>query len=142
VEEERVAEEDEADKLSEADKPEDNISLPDLMQVWKELAESFMDDSRSLYVAMTKHEPDLKGSTIHIDVDNAIQADEISERKLQLLNHLRKELNNYAIRIEVRITENNQQQKAYLPKEKLQKLIEKNPDIQRLATELDLDILY
>lgn len=116
--------------------------MSDLLQVWKELAATFMDDSRSLYVAMTKHEPALKGSTIHLDVDNAIQADEVSERKIVLLNHLRRELNNYAIRIEVSILENNHNQKAYLPKEKLQKLIEKNPDIERLTKDLDLDILY
>ena len=135
----------EDDELPEVleDQPQDSISINTFLQVWKTLAETYMDESQSLYVAMSNHEPAISpAGMIKVTVDNAIQENLIHERKTELLGCLRKELNNYAIQLETAIAENNRQQKVYLPKEKLERMIEKNPDVERLRKELDLDIIY
>ena len=125
------------------DLPADDIS-PDLFaDTWKKLAEMVKEDSQGLFLAMTKYEPLLnKDGTILVFLDNAIQEDLVEERKLELLSHLRKALNNYALQIETRIRDNGFVQKAYLPKEKFDKLVEKNPLIGELKQTLDLDFDY
>jgi len=92
---------------------------------------------------MTKHEPEVspEGRVI-VTIDNVIQDGLIRERRGELLSHLRKNLSNYSIQIETRIMEGAAQQKAYLPKEKYERLIEKNPEVERLKKELDLDFDY
>ncbi len=123
--------------------PNDEISAGQFSQVWKELAEDYRQESHGLFLALTKYEPLLnKDGIIVVFLDNAIQEDMVSERKVELLSKLRKALNNYGLQMETRIKENGFKQKAYLPKEKLEKLIEKNPLIAKLKKELDLDYDY
>lgn len=127
----------------EEDQPQDDISLNTFLEVWKTLAATFQGESQSLYVAMTNYEPSINpAGMIRLRVDNAIQENLVFEHKAELLGYLRKELNNYAIQLETNIVENQQQQKVYLPKEKLEKFIEKNPEIDRLRKDLDLDLIY
>lgn len=123
--------------------PADNITADQFSEAWKRLVDMHKSESHGLYLAMTKYEPLLnKDGLIIVFMDNAIQEDIISERKLELLSHLRKDLNNYSLNIETRIKENGFKQKAYLPKEKLEILIEKNPLVAQLKKDLDLDLDY
>lgn len=139
---EPVTEEEETEDIIE-DQPQDSISINEFLEAWKKLAATFKGESQSLYVAMTNYEPSLSpAGMIRVKVDNAIQENLIFERKADLLGTLRKELNNYAIQLETSIVENHQQQKVYLPKEKLEKFIEKNPEIERLRKDLDLDLIF
>ncbi len=125
------------------DLPADNISMERFSEAWKALAENQKTDSHGLYLAMTKYEPLLnKDGMIMVFLDNAIQEDIITERKLELLSHLRKNLNNYSLQIETRIKDNGFKQKAYLPKEKLEILTEKNPMVDQLKKLMDLDFDY
>ena len=135
-------EEEEPEEIVE-DRPQDSISINQFLDAWKTLSNTFKEDSQSLYVAMTNYEPSIsQAGMIKVKVDNAIQENLIHERKAELLGYLRKALNNYAIQMETSIMENQQQQRAYLPKEKLEKFIEKNPEIERLRKDLDLDLIY
>ena len=121
----------------------DEISAAQFSQAWKELAEDYRQESHGLFLALTKYEPLLnKDGLMVVFLDNAIQEDMVSERKVELLSKLRKALNNYGLQMETRIKDNGFQQKAYLPKEKFEKLIEKNPLIAKLKKELDLDYDY
>lgn len=125
------------------DLPHDSVSIIDFLEAWSYLAKIYIDESQSLYTAMTIHEPIIShAGMIKVTVDNAIQENLINERKTELLGILRKKLNNYALQLETSILENSRQQKAYLPKEKLDRMIEKNPDIERLQKDLGLDLLY
>lgn len=140
AEEEEDGKEEETDP---ADLPGDEVRPEQFASAWKNLAESYEKESHALFLAMTKYEPLLnKDGLIVVFLDNAIQEDIIAERKIDLLSKLRKALNNYGLQMETRIKENGFQQKAYLPREKLQKLLEKNPMIGRLKKELDLDFDY
>jgi len=124
--------------------PVDEISSDSFQKAWKAMSESFAQESQSLFVALTNHEPFLSHvGMITIMVENALQQKLIQDRKADLLDFLRKELNNYNIQLETSmVVETNRTQTAYLPKEKLEKMIEKNPAVARLCKELDLDVLY
>ncbi len=125
------------------DMPNEHFSLQHFLNAWNALAEQMKEESQGLFLAMTKYEPKInKEGVVRVAIDNMVQNDLIQERKSELLNHLRKELNNYSIQIETGLMENQQQQKAYLPREKFEKLLEKNPEVGRLKKELDLDYDY
>ena len=137
------ADESKEEETDQADLPGDEVRPEQFSSAWKDLAESYEKESHALFLAMTKYEPLLnKDGLIVVFLDNAIQEDIIAERKIDLLSKLRKELNNYGLQMETQIKENGFQQKAYLPREKLQKLLEKNPMIGKLKKELDLDFDY
>lgn len=123
--------------------PSTSFSNNHFLQVWKDFAESRREDSQGLYLAMTRHKPKiLKDHIIQVSLDNAIQEDMVQERKPELLAFLRKELSNYSISIQTRIKKSDSSQKAYLPKEKLEKLMEKNPHVGKLKKDLGLDLVY
>lgn len=79
---------------------------------------------------------------LKVTVDNVIQRDAIQEHKPEMLSFLRKNLNNYAVNFEIVINETPKIQKAYLPAEKFQKMVEKNPNLEKLKNDLDLDLIY
>jgi len=94
-------------------------------------------------MALTSHEPALlPDNIVSLPLDNTIQEDLIHDNKQSLLSFLHKELKNYAIDIRTEIIKSKKRRKAYLPKDKLQKLMDKNPDIRRLQKEMGLDLLY
>lgn len=125
------------------DKPEENFTSEKLLEVWDKLGQTFKNSSASIFTALNTHSPVLrKNHMLEIHVDNLVQKEHIIEQKPQILSFLRKNLNNYALNFEVKIVEVKKVQKAYLPQEKFQKMREKNPDLDRLKNELDLDFLY
>ncbi len=96
-----------------------------------------------MFLAMTKNKPELKNENIVLVLtDNAIQADIVNEKKPELLSKMRKELSNYTIDIQTKINKSIKTQKAYLPAEKLEKLIQKNPSVEKLMTAFKLDLDY
>lgn len=128
---------------SAGEKPTAAFAYNDFLNCWNRLASSYKEESLALFMAMTKEKPRLlKDNRIMVGIDNAIQQDLILEKMPELLSALHTELKNYSIRIETEIQNARAKQKAYLPKEKLQELIKKNPDVKRLKDELGLDLDY
>ncbi len=126
-----------------SDIPSEEYSHEQFTTVWEKLATSYKDNSLALFLAMTRHKPVLtQTGSVMLTIDNAIQADMIQEKKPEILSVLRKALRNYKIDIETRIISKKKTEKAYLPTEKLQKLIKKNPAIEKLQKSLGLDLEY
>ncbi len=123
-------------------RPQQAFSSADLLHAWNQLAESHKEENLGLFLAMTTGKTRLEENTVFLSVDNAIQQDLVNEKKPELLSHLRKKLNNYAIQIETSIQSTDAKQKAYLPGEKLEVLIKKNPAVQQLKEALGLDLDY
>jgi len=124
-------------------RPEDRFSETDLHDLWEKLKENYKETSPTIFSALNTHLPlIIDDFTIEIGVDNLIQKGQITEQKPQILSFLRQNLNNYAINFTIGIKEVKKTQKAYLPAEKFQKMIQKNPDIEKLKNDLDLDLIY
>ncbi len=107
------------------------------------MAARYKEKSLSLHMALTQYEPRLKDAhTVILYVENSIQQDLVRENTADILAFLHRELNNGHVRIETAIRQQKKKQKAYLPKEKLEELIKKNPHIIKLRDELGLDLDY
>ncbi len=126
-----------------ADAPITAFTIDQLISIWNELALSYKAESLGLFMAMTTQKPKLlKDHIIMVSLENAIQQDLIREKQSELLGRLHKALNNYSIRIQTEISNKTSKHKAYLPKEKLQAIIKKNPEVRRLQKDLGLDLDY
>ena len=76
-------------------------------------------------------------------VANKAQDDEFKKNKLELLAFIQMELKNNIITIESVIMEPDPSaKKAYTNKEKFKQMAEKNPALEELRKQLDLDIDY
>ncbi len=123
--------------------PENDFTYEQMLEAWNKIAEPYKADSLGLYLAMTKNKPLLGDDNIVlVTTDNVIQADLVKKRKPELLSKLRKAMGNYTVDIKTTINKLVTAEKAYLPTEKLEKLIEKNPAIDKLRDALKLDFDY
>jgi DNA polymerase III subunit gamma/tau len=139
VEEEKVTDE----RIEQANLPNDEFSYDNFLEVWNELAQAYKADSLGLFLAMTKNRPVImKDHIVEVIADNVIQADLVKEKKPELLSKLRKKLRNYSIDIQTRINKSVKAEKAYLPVEKLEMLVKKNPAVERLMKAFHLDLDY
>lgn len=92
---------------------------------------------------MTKNKPvRAKDELIEVFTDNAIQLDLVREKKPEILRVLHAELNNFNIDIIPKMITSKKKDIAYLPAEKLQKLIQKNPAVEKLKNTFGLDLDY
>lgn len=108
---------------------------------WNELAEKMKASNRiTIYTIMTANPPRLKGNLIEIDVENAIQSDQLREGKIDMLNFLRPELQNFSLDIETIQLEQAVIRKAYTSQEKYQAMAAKNPALEVLRKTFNLGL--
>jgi DNA polymerase-3 subunit gamma/tau len=84
--------------------------------------------------------PKVGGSIVHLTFPNHTIKVEMQREKHELLSYLRKELQNYDIDISIEVDETEMKRYAYTPREKFEKLKEKNPLIEELRNTFDLDV--
>ncbi|WP_164112938.1 MULTISPECIES: DNA polymerase III subunit gamma/tau [Sphingobacterium] len=108
---------------------------------WNELAERMKTNNRiTIYTLMTSTPPRLKGNIIEIDVENAIQSDQLREGKIDMLNYLRPELQNFSLDIVTIQLEQSVIRKAYTAQEKYQVMAAKNPALEVLRKTFNLGL--
>ena len=84
--------------------------------------------------------PRLKGNDIiWIELPNDTMKKEVEREQGSLLNFLKDKLHNYSVTLTISVNEENAKQYAFTPEEKYEKLKEKNPAIELLRKEFDLD---
>ena len=80
---------------------------------------------------------------IEVEIDSKVQQMEFQKEIQDLLDFLRIELNNGLIQLDIRVAESNVQKLTHLTsKERFFQMAEKNPDLNILKEEFDLDIEY
>ncbi|MCB0431079.1 MAG: DNA polymerase III subunit gamma/tau [Flavobacteriales bacterium] len=116
----------------------------ELMVHWRAFALQSKEEGRAnLHATLMKREPEIGDDfRLMLLIDNKAQEEELESQKAHLLGHLRKQLRNSAIQLETEINREEQDQTPYTAKDKFDKMAEKNPNIQKLRQQLDLDIDY
>lgn len=137
------------------EKVEDVAKEPDLVQGdafreinfnvfiahWNAFAEELKKASRiTLYTIMTANAPRLNGAMIEVDVENAVQMDELKHGKIDILNHLRVVLQNFALDIVGVQVEVTKVRKPYTSIEKYQAMASKNPALEILRKTFNLGL--
>lgn len=117
------------------------VSLSRLREEWKAFAQERQAAGRdSEYIALN-HPIHLEedGVTIPITLVSPLQEDSLNAIKSELLQRLRKRLDNSGLTLRVTLNREEHQRRPYTPTEKLNYLAEKYPDVRDLAQRLALD---
>ncbi len=122
-------------------KPQDAFDLEQLQKVWQLFLEKAKAERQRVTLATLSDKPlAVDGPKVTLTLDNNIQEQSFEAIKRDLLYFLRENLNNYALNISVQIVEGTQKLEPYSPQEKYQYLLEKNPLLEQLRTDLNLEI--
>ncbi|RNC88715.1 MAG: DNA polymerase III subunit gamma/tau [Allomuricauda sp.] len=113
-----------------------------LRQHWDDYVEKIEKDGQKILASSLQIDvPKLKENhAIWIELPNSTMKKEVEREQGMLLNHLRKELKNDKIHLVITVNEVLTKKFAFTPQEKYEKLKEKNPAIELLRKEFDLDL--
>ncbi len=118
------------------------FSVEQLYAVWMEYAQKANESGRKqLFSTLNKRKPQLRDDyCIEVILDNRVQADELSLAKSELLSYIKNKLKNRKITIISTVIEaKGSITEAYTPRDKFKKMAEKNPVLEMLRDQFDLD---
>lgn len=124
------------------DQPFDEKAVRDSLQL---CAEKLMQAGRkNLAVTLNRHKALLlENNLIEIPVDNRVQADEIQLSRSEILSLLREHLQNDLVDLIQRVLEDHEvTPTAYTPAEKYNQMVKKNPELNQLRQQFDLELDY
>ncbi|MDX1783530.1 MAG: DNA polymerase III subunit gamma/tau, partial [Aequorivita vladivostokensis] len=136
IKQELVANQPDAENL-----PVTEFSEEEMQAAWDEYTTNVESDGKyNLLSHLTMSVPKLDGSVIHLEFPNQTIKTEVERAKYELLGFLREKLQNYEIDLDITVNETAEKRYAYTTREKFEKMKEKNPLIEKLRREFDLDI--
>ena len=113
----------------------------EFMKLWKELAEELKNEDMSLYTAMTLQKPVLEGEKVHLLLNNTTQEERLGNWRIHLVTRLRETLENTSIDIIAKVNrEEAKVEKLATQKQKYETMKEKNPALEKLRINLNLDL--
>lgn len=124
--------------------PNKEVKEENLLVKWEEYCSVLKSENKVfLYSTLTAFKPKLmENYEIVFQVMNAAQHDELNIMSLHLLGFLRKELENYSLklRLEIVSNENVKERKYYTAVEKFKRMEELNPNITLFRDRLDMEV--
>ncbi|KXO00154.1 DNA polymerase III subunit gamma/tau [Aequorivita aquimaris] len=136
IKQELVANQPDAENL-----PVTEFSEEEMQAAWDEYTTNVESNGKyNLLSHLTMGVPKLDGSVIHLEFPNQTIKTEVERAKYELLGFLREKLQNYEIDLDITVNETAEKRYAYTTREKFEKMKEKNPLIEKLRREFDLDI--
>ena len=128
--------------VDENDLPHDPFSEADMQSHWAAYVQELDQAGRKILASnLSVDQPKLLGdNTIWIQLPNSTMKKEIEREQSGLIQYLKSRLNNYDIRLKISVNEEHAKRFVYTPEEKYEKLRKKNPAIDLLRKEFDLDL--
>ena len=128
--------------INQEDLPKDTFSQAQLIACWDSYVESLEVKGRYNLAAILKIDiPKLKDeSLITLEFPNSTNKIEVERQQTELLQFLRKSLNNFEIKLDITVNESMEKEFAYTAEEKFAKLKAKNPAIETLKKTFNLDL--
>ncbi|WP_185783838.1 DNA polymerase III subunit gamma/tau [Croceivirga lutea] len=127
--------------VSKDDLPKEKFTEAEMQKYWNVYVDK-LDQQGKKIMASNLHAdvPRLKQETvIWIELPNDTMKKEIEREQGPLLEFLRSNLQNYTIELKISVNEATAKKFAFTPEEKYEKLREKNPALDLLRKEFDLD---
>lgn len=124
--------------------PFQEFSTDNLHAAWEKYANDLKVKGKSnLGIALLSKRPTLLDkTTIEFIITNKALEETINEDKMNFLGFLRKELNNYAIQLNLQLSVNEDKTNLYTATDRYNRLVEKNPMIKKFRQTFDLDIEF
>jgi len=115
-----------------------------MLQIWKDLIFVIKEKGKSnLGITLGVHPPKLLANyLIELPLSNSAQDEIITEEKYIILEFLRNKLENDKIEISTKIIEGEKSNIPYTNKDKFKKMLEENPNLEKLRIKLGLDPDY
>jgi len=119
------------------------FTINELQPIWDKLIRDLETRRRFSEFVILNRKYTLKGTTIHLEVDNEIQIDLLTTTlRTEVLNFLRREMHNSTIHLEIVVAEQENTTLIYTQADKFRFLAEKNPALVELRSVLGLDYDY
>ncbi len=116
----------------------------ELENSWNEYSDRLQQEGRlSLHAALVKRKPELKENfQVLFVLDNTSLEKDVNDIKMELITFLRKKLNNNQVQLSTVIDKSgiDTMKVPYTPKEKFDHMATKNPMLNELRKQLDLEI--
>jgi DNA polymerase-3 subunit gamma/tau len=122
--------------------PKDNFTELKMQELWIEYANNCKSEGRHQFATTLTMSKPAKVSDLQIEfpVTNSVQQAEVQDNLEKMAAFLQKGLNNYHILINCVVMETPAEEaKPYTTSEKFQRMAEKNPDMNQLRQQFDLD---
>ena len=114
-----------------------------LIEKWNEYANNQKAAGKyQLFTTLTYRTPVLiENNYIEVEIQNQSQEHLMVEERQELIDFLRKQLNNYQLQLRTRLNEaGKNENEAYTNKEKYQQMVEKNPELEDFRKQLGLEL--
>jgi DNA polymerase III subunit gamma/tau len=111
----------------------------ELMEQWRKFANQIRKKHPRLYNTLMANKPEINSQTsIRFEISNPLQQEALNKIRPELLSHLKRALNSN-IDLELCINETLQESRLYLPEDKYEKMLTKNPELARFRQKFNLD---
>ena len=121
--------------------PTEDFTQQQMITHWNAYTEIVKGQGKYNFLShLTMNEPKLKDGMIHLEFPNQTIKLEVERDKFELLTYMRKELKNHNVDLVIDVNELQVKRYAYTDKEKYEKLVEKNPNLEALRNAFELDI--
>lgn len=113
-----------------------------MLRHWNKYAEMIRKAGKiNIFTIMTSHAPTLiEDFKIELVIENKIQHELLNTEKVDLLNFLRTELQNFGIELVTKIAESDSRKRLYTSTEKYEHMLEKNPKLEEFKQRFNLDL--
>ena len=124
--------------------PNKPFGQDELETVWDKYANNLKEKGKAnMAMALLSKRPVItKGSFIEFSINNKALEESMNEDKMNFLDYLRKELDNYSIQLSLVMTLAEEKTNLYTSTDRYKFLLEKNPDINKLRQAFDLDLEF
>tara|TARA_Y100000815_G_scaffold275185_1_gene311982 strand:+ start:188 stop:862 length:675 start_codon:yes stop_codon:yes gene_type:complete len=127
--------------IDEDDLPKEPVTQEALLKAWKAYTAKMDKKGEKIMASILQMDtPKLKGTTIHLTYSNNTNKIELERAQFPLMAYLKKTLLNYDLELDIKVNEEIAKKYAFTPREKYEKLKEKNPNIELLKKTFGLDI--
>ena len=129
-------------KVDEEDLPNDPFTFETLIKFWNIFVTKLEADGKYNLAAILQIDTPklINENTIRLEFPNTTNKIEVERQQFELLQYLRKAVNNFSITLDIIVNETLEKQYAYTPEDKYQKLVEKNKHVELLRKTFDLDL--
>ena len=126
--------------VDEEDLPNDPFTLETLYEYWNIFVTKLEADGKYNLAAILQIDTPklINQNTIRLEFPNNTNKIEVERQQFELLQYLRKSVNNFSISLDIVVNETLEKQYVYTSEDKYQKLLEKNKHVEFLRKSFDL----
>lgn len=138
VEENKVQVEEQKSTYNEYENFSESFSYDQLALKWKAFLNLIAD--RPNLVSTLSNTPELvEGNKLILKIGNSVQEEDVRQIKPELISWLRKELRNSGIELSTRLEKIESERMLFSDSEKMQMMMQKNPNLYELKQKFNLD---